>query len=69
MTTCLSKTGEKNRQIYSALYKWHVLKSKSLFDYPTFIIIIIQTTLTEANSQKKHISILTPLDDQSISLI
>lgn len=34
MTTCISKIGKGNRQIYCTLYKWNVLKSKTAFLLP-----------------------------------
>lgn len=50
-----------------ALLKRHLLESKPAFS----LLLTYNTNCThmEANSQQKHISILTPLDDQSISLI
>ena len=34
MTTHISKTGKRNRQIYGVLSKWNVLKSKTAFSIP-----------------------------------
>ena len=34
MTTHISKTGKRNRQIYGILSKWNVLKSKTAFSIP-----------------------------------
>lgn len=72
MTTHISKTGKRNRQIYGALSTWKVLKSKTAFSIPS---IYHNNNINHTHrgqqpeKKKKHISILTPLDDQSISLI
>lgn len=54
-------------QFSCALLKRYLLESKPAFS----LLLAYNTNCThmEANSQQKHISILTPLDDQSISLI
>ena len=71
MTTHISKTGKRNRQIYGALFTWKVLKSKTAFSIPSIYHNnnINHTHRGQQPEKKKHISILTPLDDQSISLI
>lgn len=69
VTLCVNIPDFEMRGVHfpCALFKSYLLESKTAFSLP--LTYDTNCAHMEANSQQKHISILMPLDDQSISLI